>query len=544
VTAETLSATARPDAGAGRRPVEQPALPRPWRPVWRGIVLRCVLVPLIVLSPLVALQPSADHRFNVYANGARYLARPWELFGEAIRSVPQYLALGNFRPIGRMAEWLLDTVTFALTDLFGLPANVSLRLVSFAAAILLTLATVLLAECVVTRGRPFAGPPSLIAAVLPFAVGGGFVAAGRTSTTVLFGGLYFLTAALVLLVAAAAARTVGRIRLGVRLGVFALLLGAGLAAFNEMGCLAVPLATGVVLIRARLVLGLSWRETARGAGARFTGLLWAGFLPVAVPVRAIIAAKCADGDCYSGSDVAPAGALGALPNRLTSWLPPLMWQRATEGPYGHTLGPALLVALVVLLLLVRRFWADLPCCDAPDRRQAWALGAAGFGVLLLTATMGALNAQLQRLAELGWWGLGWRDSALAGAGGALLTVAVLTGVLARSHRTARAHRFGLLGGVLLLVVIAAVSASANRDYRAAVASEKPAYVHDRVAQEIVDFDRSVSGDVRRCTLRDQFRGGLPRDRRTGYPPEMRRFDQAVDEATRRLAGRPFCTKAP
>ncbi|WIM95463.1 hypothetical protein ACTOB_007574 [Actinoplanes oblitus] len=543
MTAEARNATARPDTGAGRRPVAEPAPPRPWRPVWRGIVLRCVLVPLIVLSPLVALQPGADHRFNVYANGARYLVRPWELAGAAVRSVPQYLELGNFRPLGRMVEWLLDAVTFGLTELFGLPANVSLRLVSFAAATVLTLAAVVLAECVVSRGRPFAGPPSLIAAVLPFAVGGSFVAAGRTSTTVLFGGLYFVTAALVLLVGAAAARTVGRIRLGVRLGVIAVLLGAVLAAFNEMACLAVPLATLVVPIRAWL-LGLSRREAALGAGARFAGLLWAGFLPVAVPVRAIIAVKCAAGGCYSGSDVAPAGALAALPNRLTSWMPPMTWQRATEGPYGHTLTAALPLALLVLLLLVRRFWRDLPRCDTPDRRQAWALAGTGFAVLLPAATMGALNLQMQRLAAAGWWGLGWRDSALAGAAGALLTVALLTGVFARSHRSARAHRRGVLGGVLLLVVVAAVATSANRDYRAAAAAEKPAFVHDRVAQEIVDFDRSAAGDARRCTLRDQFWAGLPRDRRTGYPPELRRFDQAVDTATQRLAGRPFCTKAP
>ncbi|GAA4592003.1 hypothetical protein BJY16_000474 [Actinoplanes octamycinicus] len=543
MTAEAPSATVRPDPGAGRRPAADPAPPRPWRPVWRGILLHCALVPLVVLAPLVALQPSADHRFNVYANGARYLSRPWELAGEAFRSVPQYLALGNFRPLGRMVEWLLDAVTFGLTDLFGLPANISLRLVSFAAAIVLTLATVMLAECVVSRGRPFAGPPSLATAVLPFAVGGSFVAAGRTSTTVLFGGLYFVTAALALLVGAAAARIVGRIRLGARLGTGAVLLGAALAAFNEMACLAVPLATLVMLIRARL-LGLSWRETAGGTGARFVALLWAGFLPVAVPVRVIIAAKCAAGDCYSGSDVAPAGALAALPNRLTSWVPPFTWQRATEGPYGHTLTAALPLALVVLLLLVRRFWTDLPRYDTPDRRQAWALAGTGLAVLLPAAAMGALNPQLQRLAAAGWWGLGWRDSALAGAAGALLTVALLTGLFARGHRTARTHRLGTLGGVLLLALVAAVSASANRDHRAAAAAEKPAFVHDRVAQEIVDFDRSAAGDVRRCTLRDQFRAGLPRDRRTGYPPEMRRFDQAVDTATRELAGRPFCTKAP
>ncbi|GIE84108.1 hypothetical protein [Actinoplanes regularis] len=540
-----MSATTLPDAGAERRPTEDRSPEqRSWWPVWRGILLRSALVPVIVLAPLVALQPSADHRFNTYSNGARYLAHPGDLFFEAVRSVPQYLALGNFRPLGRMVEWTLDALTFAITGLLGLPANVSLRLVSFASAVLLTLATVVLAECVVSRGRPFTGPPSPVAAVLPFAVGGSFVAAGRTSTTVLFGGLYFLTAALVLLVAAAAAGAVGRPRLGTRLGVLAGVTGAVLAGFNEMAWLALPLATLVVLVRARLVLALSWRETVRGAGARFTGLLWAGFLPVAIPVRLIIARECLAGRCYSGSEVAPDGILGALPNRLTSWVPPLMWQRATEGPYGHTLGLALLPALVLLLLLIRRFWRDLPSCEIPDRRQVWALAATGLGVLVLAATMGALNAQMQLLAAAGWWGLGWRDSALAGAGGALLTVALLTGVSVLGRRKAGTYRGGALAGVLLLVLIAAVSSSANRDYRAAAASEKPAFVHDRVAQEIADFDRSAAGDARRCALREQYRNGLRRDRRTGYPAELRRFDQAVNAATFRLAHRPFCAKLP
>ncbi|MFI1989367.1 hypothetical protein [Actinoplanes sp. NPDC020271] len=536
MTARTLNATPTP---APAPPVEPR---RPWQPVWRAIVLRSVLIPVVVLSPLVTLPPAADHRFNVYANGAHYLGRPQDLVTDAVATVPQYLHLGNFRPLGRVVEWVLDTVAFAITDLLGLPANVSLRLVTTASAILLTLATVVLAECVLSRGRTFAGPPSLVSALLPFAVGGSFVAAGRTSTTVLFGGLYFLTAALVLVVAAAAARTAGRIRLGPRLGVLAVVTGAALAAFNEMAWLALPLAALVTLVRARAVLGLTWPETA--AGARFTGLLWAGFLPVAIPVRVIIARNCAGGTCYSGSDVAPAGMLGALPNRLTSWVPPLMWQRAGEGPYGHTLGPAVLVALVVLLLLVRRFRRDLFRYDCPDRRQAGALAATGIAVLVPAAVMGALNEQVQRLAAAGWWGLGWRDSALAGAGGALITVGLLAWVFARGHHGARVYRRGTLAGVLLLVVSAAVATSANRDHRAGVAAERPAWVHNRVAQELVDFDRSAAGDERRCALREQFRDSLPADRRTGYQAEMRRFDAAVDAAAQRLAHRSFCTEAP
>ncbi|MEV6347263.1 hypothetical protein [Actinoplanes sp. NPDC051851] len=545
MTAETLRATVRQPGGSGTpEGPPEPGDPRPWRPVWRAIVLRAVLVPLVVTAPLIALAPGADHRFNLYGNGSRYLTRPWELVGEAFATVPTYLNLGNFRPLGRIVEWALDAVVFGIAELLGLPANVALRVVAYAAAVLLTLAAVVLAECLVTRGRPFAGPPAMTSALLPFAVGGGFVAAGSASTTVLFGGLYFVTGALVLAVAAVACLAVGRIRLGAWRGALAVLLGAGLAAFNEMACLAVPLATAVVLLRGRVVLGLDRRETLRGSGARFAALLWAGFLPVLLPVRAIIARRCADGGCYTGSDVSLAGVPAALPNRLTAWLPPLMWERAGEGPYGHTLGPALLLALLLLLLLARRFWRDLPRYDAPDRVQSRALAGAGAAVLLLAATLGALNAAMQRLVAHGWWGIGWRDSGLATVGGAMLTVALLAAVFARGHRSARVHRIGMALSVVLLAVVAAVSASANRDFRASGAAGAAPFVHDRVALELSDFDRTPEGDARRCALRRQFVATLPATHRTGYPAELRRFDQALDRAAGHLAGRRFCSAAP
>ena len=274
-------------------------------PQWRAVLRRCVLVPLIVLAPLIALTPAADHRFNIYGNGGQYAAHPWRLLRSVVESVPQFLDLGNFRPLGRLLEWSLDTAAFALTGLFGIPANIGLRLISFAAAAVLTLAAVVFAEAVICRReRLFGGPPSALAATLPFAVAAGLVAAGRTSTTVLFGGLYFSTAALVLAVAAWACRSR-------RAGALVVLTGAGLAAFNELAYLAVPLATAAVLLRRRVVLGETWRSTLRGPGAWFVGLLWGGFLPVFVPVRLLIWQRCSTGYCYSGSDIALGGAPAA-----------------------------------------------------------------------------------------------------------------------------------------------------------------------------------------------------------------------------------------
>jgi len=497
----------------------RPAVPAAVAPrLWPAVLRRCVLAPLVVLLPLVALTPAADHRFNVYANGGRYLSRPWLLPRAVAESVPTYLDLGNFRPLGRLVEWSLDVAAFALTELLAVPANISLRIVSFGAAMLLTLAAVVFAESLTARGRLFARP-SVLVALLPFAVAAGFVAAGRTSTTVLFGGLYFTSAALVLAVAAWACRCR-------RPGLLVFVAGAALAAFNEIAYLAVPLATAAVLLRGRLVL----RQRLRGPAMRFVVLLWAGFLPVFVPVRLLIRQRCADGGCYAGSDIALAGAPAAVPNRLVSWLPPLMWQRATDGVPANPVGLLPLLALLALAVLAWRAARQLPHLAMLDRRQALALAGVAAVALLLAATLAALNADVQQLAAHGKWGQGWRDSAVTtAAGGILLLCPVAAG-----------RRVLVVPVLAVLVVTGAFSVAANQDFRDGSGGGRFPYLHDRIAQEVAGFDPTAAGNARRCALRDAFRAN---NHLGADAPELERFDVSLDRATMQLAGRPFCLGA-
>ena len=104
-----------------------------------------------------------------------------------------------------------------------------------------------------------------------------------------------------------------------------LLVGAALASFNEIGYFALPLATIAVLLRGRFVLGQRWSGVWSGAGMRIVGWMWLGFVPVFLVTRAIIWGHCHSGGCYEGSDIVlSSDLLIALPNRLLSWLPPLM----------------------------------------------------------------------------------------------------------------------------------------------------------------------------------------------------------------------------
>jgi hypothetical protein len=480
------------------------------------------------MIPLVALTPSADHRFNVYSNGGLYASRPWQMLVTAVESVPQFLRLGNFRPLGRIVEWSLDVFAFAMTGLLGVPANIALRLVSFGAAIVLTLAAVVFAEAVTARGRLFRSTPSVLVVTVPFAVGMGFVAAGRTSTTVLFGGLYFTSAALVLAVAAYVCRIT---RLNWPRALLIVLLGAALAAFNELAALALPLTVVAVVVRERVVLGHGLR---RRPSVNAAILLWLGFLPVFLPVRAIIYSICAHGACYTGSDVALPGAPAALPNRLVAWLPPLMWHRAADGTHLRLIGVLPALALIALALLAWRATRQLPGLATLDRRQTSGLAAVAAAALLLGAVLSALNADLQALARQGVWGQGWRESGLTGAAGGILVAALVAG---RARTWAAAT-------LVPLVVAGTIAVAANKAVHDGSSAGSYPYLHDRIAQEIADFDPTPAGNARRCQLRASFiKTSIANHHGTEDQPELERIDVSLNRATQQLDGRRFCDEA-
>lgn len=495
--------------------------------LWRRTWWRAALVPLTVLAPIVTLAPTADHRFNVYWHGGMFRDDPLRIVAHTVARLDNYLGMGNFRPLGRVLEKSLDLLAYAVTDLSGLPVNVSLRLVSFLGAVVLTAVAVLFAEGFVARGRLFRQAPSTLAATVPFAVGGGFVAAGSTSPAVLFGGLYLLSAALVLAVAAAACRvdpdrTFGWWRAGLLL-----VAGAALASFNEIVYLALPFATAAVLLRGRFVLGLTTRVMLTGAPIRLLALLWLGFLPVFVVVRAVIYGHCADGGCYARSDITLGPAvLQAGPVRMVSWFPPFMWQFAVNGrPW--LAGAVPLLALLLLGGLAWRAVQDLPGLSRVDRWPLLGLAAAAFALLALGATLGSLNAGVQDIVTAGRIGQGWVDTAVtAAAGGIVLTVLV---------QAWSVRRAALVAIVILLALSATASTAANQRYAETMDTRAASLLNNRIALEMAQFDPTPDGNAHRCRLRAEFRALYPT-----MTFSLARFDMALDEASRQHAGVPFC----
>jgi hypothetical protein len=478
---------------------------------------------------LVALAPTADHRFNLYWHGGLFRDHPLRIVPHTLHSVGGYLTLGNFRPLGRMVEKSLDLLAYTLGDLAGVPVTIPFRLISFAAAAVLTVAATLFAESIVARGPLFTRAPSTLAATVPFATGAGLIAAGSASPAVLFGGLYLLSAALVLAVAAAACRVVRRI--GWWRGAALVAAGAALASFNEIGYLALPFATVAVGIRQRVVLRRHWRSIAAGPAVRALALLWLGFLPVFVAVRLVIRAHCAAGGCYRGSDLAVGpGAAAAVPARMVAWLPPLAWRSATQGAHRPwLLGAVTLLALLVLGALAWRAIRDLPRLTPVGRPEAYGLAAATGVLLTLGAALGSLNVDVQHLLAHHRWGQGWRDTAVTAVAGTITLSAVLLG------RSGPRRRAGL---VVVLALAATVSTAANKSYRDQLAVREPALLANRIAGEMADFDRTPAGDARRCALRAEFRTLY-----AGSAFSLRRFDESLNAASEQQAGRPFCEAA-
>lgn len=493
--------------------------------LWGHLARRCVLVPIVVLTPLLAVAPTRDHRFNVYWYGGMFRDDPAAIVSHTIASGDAYLRIGNFRPLGRMLEKSLDLLAFTGMQQLGLPAPVMLRVVSILAAVALTFAAVLLAESLLQRGPLTRSTPTTVALLLPYAVGAGFVAAGQDSTTVLFGGLYFGTAALVLAVAATACRLA---RFHWWHGVLAITAGAGLAVFNEPACFAVPITTAAVLLRGRLVLGLNTRELLGSAGVRFAALLWAGFLPVFGTVRWIIRGYCAGGGCYPGSDlIVDARTILLLPVRMSAWLPPLQWQAATAGAGRDWLwGLVPVAALLLLTGLAVRTGRSLSTAPRPADRELSALAALAVVILACGALLATLSVAVRSaMSGRELWELGWRDSALTVPGGMLLAVAGLS--LAGRRLT--------IGVLVVAVLCGTVSAGANRAYADTAATVRAARLDTRIAAAMGSFEAGPAGNARRCALLDEALAA-----NTAKPFLQNRYAESLDVASRALAGVPFC----
>lgn len=508
------------------------------RVLWRGAAATFLCLLVTVNVPL-----RADTRFNVFRFGGDLAQRPWELVTGPIASVPSFLATGNFRPLARMVERSQDSLAFSLSRTLELPVPIGSRVVDLLFAAGLAVVVVLWVETLTSRTPVLDRPPSAAAHVatlcLPI-----LLVLTPDSAVERFGALYHTSAAVVLLVSLAATRLslLRRTRLGPAGLLVALVVGAALACFNEVGYLALPAAAVGVAARGLGTLRLSPRELLRSAATRWLAAASVGLLLVLVPVRAIIARNCSDGSCYVASDIAdPAQLPGTLLHRLLSALPGAGWlsvQQTTVAARSNlselvTL-PMLLLYAVLLLLTVRTL-GDVARADRPTGAAVLGLGLTGATLVLATSVAMSMSAYLQRLTAGDWpIGSGWRDQPLVAAAVTALLVAAGLGLLGSGRRpSARRWLPAAVVGALALGMLTTTAVN-----RLAVAEYRPhadALVIDRLSLALVNFEEVPEAE--RCALLDDFA-----EVHLDNTSWQRRMRVAMDSAAQAWAGQSFCSQ--
>jgi hypothetical protein len=514
------------------------------RTSWRSLVAWTAIVPTLVMLPLLGMPARADKRFHLYRFGGGYLERPWAVVGDQIRRIPDFLDLGNFRPLGRMVEQTQNLIVFAVADALRLPVHVPMRALGFVAIGAVAVLTLLLAAALLNDGPLGVSPPAPTLAVVPLGVAVVLVAAGSRSTVVLYTDLYFTAAALTLVAALWAARVQHLRSTSVTAVSVAAAAGGGLvlASFNELTYLGPPVAIAAVAARGLLTMRLPWRVWLRTGAVKLLAIGSLAFAVVFVPVRLEIARRCGDGSCYDASDIDVSGmTVGLLGHRSLSWWPPSTWRVAvTEDVTGHwylSRNPVLVLAAVALVLA--GIWAFRRLGAQPDGTLAGAGAVAGVGVvlLILPALLATSSAGNQELWRAGWEaGAGWRDTTYYVPGVALLaTAATLAATVALRAASPLARRFvaAVLTGLLVLGSLGALGANktfGNRD-----GDRIESGVHARIALAMVHFERTPAGNRYRCGLIDEFEAIRRVDER-----DVRQLTQGLDTAAGVRYGVSFC----
>jgi hypothetical protein len=505
-----------------------------------GHLVRAFLLPVLVLLPTLGAAFAADKRFNIYRFGGEYSQRPWGVITDQVRNTDYYLTLGNFRPLGRMVERSQDLITFQLAELLSLPFHIAMRTMNIAAVGLLCVVCVLAVETVTStspvRHRDLSAP----AVFLPVAFAALLVVVNGNSSVILFTDLYATSAAVIMGAAMLAARhgLLLRASLPMWAHVGALLLGVTLASFNEVAALALPLMIVALFTRGMLTMGISFGRCLNSAALKVTALTWLGFLAVAVPVRAVIARRCAEGQCYAASEVSlSTDTAVALAHRLASSLPGghVFWLRSGElsdwRSFVHL--PTILIIAAAALIAMQAVRRATTARGVPARGL---LAAMFFGatLILLGAVMASMSRDLQEQIREGLpVGAGWRETLVVIAGMSILitgAVAYVAGRLRLGPRQQSANPV-YSGAAAVLTFMVGIAMLGNATWTARqVAGDEPA-LHNRISMQMI----SPSSDVgMRCELLRRF------IEINADEEHQTRLAEALDMAENSLRGQDWC----
>ena len=461
----------------------------------------------------------------------------------ALRSADAFLDRGNFRPIGRFFEWLHHGLVFEASEFTGVPLPTILGTLR----LLMVLVLALTCTRVVVAMLASAGLSSTradAATLYSLAFGAVLVANGTSGALAQFSFTSITYVVIVLATALAVARerdmTARSLRWHEPLNMA--LLGAGNAAIYELTYVAPAVALTYIAARA-WASRMPLREALGTAAVRQLIALSAGFLAVFIPVRAVIASRCSQGSCYSGSDLSlSVDAVELVLSRSLTATPPAGWShiawRVRNFGLEADLGDLLTTSLPALLMLgicaltIRAAWClagqgsagaavdispqpsstERPECESADevlRTGGWhawlrpgvALGLFGGAIVVSSALVASLSRWAQDRRPP--FGQAWRETLACQVGWSFVILGAAM-ILLSLFRTSIGSRIAGVAVVATLGAGLTLTLLANSRFAIVDRHDPVSSIIDHIAAAAINIDATDSGNALRCDLTDRY----------------------------------------
>ena len=306
------------------------------------------------------------------------------------------------------------------------------------------------------------------------------------------------------------------------------LLGAAAAMTYDLVYVAPPLAAGFILVRV-VAAGHRPGFVLRTAALRRWLVLSVGFLAVFVPARLVIAGRCRNLECYSGSGVSFSPDVpGLTARRILTGAPPAGWSHTADRvrPYGFDVGVIDLASNWLLVVLLVAMTVVAGRAAVSTARSTAAVGSSQSGWLRLAASLGAFGAftavlpsLLVSLSAYIQWarpavGEAWRDTLMVQVGWSfMITAVVVAGIAVAGSRRHKAVATALAATALCAGLAMTLF---NNERMAHIGRGTPTSALVReISTAVIRIDLTDDGNTRRCNMIDAYTELLPPARNNG-----------------------------
>ena len=506
---------------------------------------------LTVTVPLSGFALQNEERRALVRAGREFGSNPLAVAVATYDAIGLFLDVGNFRPVVRFLEKFEHAFAVETAEATGLGLHVVQGGVRLAMVAMLAMTAAQVVSAVIrSAGAEPLGFPVLT--LYSLALGMTLVASHHSSPLTAFPVAFIGSAVLILLVVLSVARDrdMHVRRLSWLETVAMALLGAAAAMTYDLVYVAPPLAAGFILVRV-VAAGHRPGFVLRTAALRRWLVLSVGFLAVFVPARLVIAGRCRNLECYSGSGVSFSPDVpGLTARRILTGAPPAGWSHTADRvrPYGFDVGVIDLASNWLLVVLLVAMTVVAGRAAVSTARSTAAVGSSQSGWLRLAASLGAFGAftavlpsLLVSLSAYIQWarpavGEAWRDTLMVQVGWSfMITAVVVAGIAVAGSRRHKAVATALAATALCAGLAMTLF---NNERMAHIGRGTPTSALVReISTAVIRIDLTDDGNTRRCNMIDAYTELYPGSQQWWWGPQLR---QEIDHFMLDRYDRPFC----